>query len=63
METNEAELSPQQSFELIERMINKVKDRFNDNGHLYLLWGWTVLICSIAQFILLHFIKSEKHYL
>jgi hypothetical protein len=62
METNEADFSPQQSFELIEKMINKAKDRFNENGHLYLLWGWTVLTCSVVQFILIHYAKYEKHY-
>src|ERR1700710_212508 len=62
METNDSDLSPQQSFQLIERMINKAKDRFNENGHLYLLWGWTVLLCSLAQFVLIHFAESSKHY-
>src|SRR5260221_10874175 len=62
MENNETELSPQQSFQLIESMINKAKDRFNENGHFYLLWGWTVLICSLVQFFLIHFVKSDKHY-
>ena len=62
MEKNETELSPQQSFQLIESMINKAKDRFNENGHLYLLWGWTVLFCSLAQFILIHFVGTSKHY-
>jgi hypothetical protein len=62
MEKNETELSPQQSFQLIESMINKAKDRFNESGHLYLLWGWTVLFCSLAQFILIHFVGTSKHY-
>jgi hypothetical protein len=52
-----------QSLELIQSMINKAKNRFTENGHLYLLWGWAVLICSITQFILLHFVHYSRHYL
>ena len=44
-------------------MINKAKNRFGENGHLYLLWGWAVLICSLAQFILINVIKYEHHYI
>jgi hypothetical protein len=53
--------SPEQSLQLISRMINRAKDRFSENGHLYLLWGWAVLICSIAQYILMNIVKWEQH--
>jgi hypothetical protein len=43
-------LEPVQSLKLIESMINKAKNRFTENGHLYLLWGWVVLICSVGHF-------------
>jgi cation transport ATPase len=62
METDNAGFSPRQSLELIESMINQAKDRFNENGHLYLLWGWTVLICTTAEFVLLHFFQYPNHY-
>ena len=45
--------SHSESLALIESMINKAKDRFNEDGSLYLLWGWVVLLCSAAEFILL----------
>ena len=40
----EQEFSPQQSLNLIESMINKARNRFSENGHLYLLWGWVILL-------------------
>lgn len=43
-------LEPVQSLRLIESMINTARNRFSDNGHLYLLWGWVVLICSVVHF-------------
>jgi hypothetical protein len=59
----EEDFSPEQSLKLISNMIAQAKARFSENGHLYLLWGWTVFICSIAQFILFKYIKFEQHYL
>ena len=44
--------SHKESLALIESMINKAKDRFNEDGFIYLLWGWVVLFCSIVHFIL-----------
>jgi uncharacterized membrane protein len=59
----EEKFSPEQSLQVIQSMIEKAKDQFSENGHLYLLWGWVVLICSIAEFVLLKVVHYEKHYL
>jgi hypothetical protein len=59
----EPAFSEVQGLELIQSMINKAKNRFSENGHLYLLWGWAVLVCSVTQFILLHFVHYAQHYL
>ncbi len=48
---------------LIESMINKARNQFHENGHLYLLWGWVVLFCSISQFVLIRYVGYERHYL
>lgn len=60
---NEPGFTQAQGLELIQSMINKAKNRFSENGHLYLLWGWTVLICSAAQFILQHYFDYPRAYL
>lgn len=54
---------PKQSLLLIESMINRAKDRFAEDGSMYLLWGWVVFVCSLAQFVLLHFFRYPYHYL
>jgi hypothetical protein len=56
------QLNPQESLQLIEDMINKVKNRFSEDGFQYILWGWVVFGCSVLQFVLLEFVKYEKHY-
>lgn len=62
MDNNDVVLTPQESLQLIESMINRAKDKFAENGQLYLLWGWMVFACSLLQFILLHFFHSPYHY-
>ena len=53
----------QDSITLIESMINKARNRFGENGFLYLLWGWVILFCSLGQFVLHYFMHYERHYL
>lgn len=60
---NESSLSSAQSLEIISSMIQKARNQYSDNGHLYLVWGWVVFICGLAQFILINIIQYEKHYL
>jgi len=59
----EEKFTPEQSLELIGQMINKAKNKFGENGHLYLLWGWAILACGLAQFILAYYVKWEHHYM
>lgn len=54
--------SEQNSLQLIESMINKAKNQFNENGTLYLLWGYTILLCCSVQFIAQYFFHSNKAY-
>ena len=52
--------SPKDSLLLIDSMINQAKNRFSENGFLYLLWGWLILFCSTGHFILLK-LQLFKH--
>jgi hypothetical protein len=53
--TNDEDFTHTDSLAVIQTMINKAKDQFSENGHLYLLWGWVILICSIGHFTLTNF--------
>jgi hypothetical protein len=59
----EEKITQQQSLAIIESMINKAKNQFSENGFVYLLWGWIILICSTSQFILQHLVHYPKSYL
>lgn len=54
----EQPFNEQNSLQLIESMINKAKNNFSESGTLYLLWGFVILICSMVQFVTIHFFKS-----
>ncbi len=55
------DFSAKDSLQLIESMISKAQNRFNENGHLYLLWGWVVLLCSIVSFVSIYFFSNFKN--
>lgn len=59
----EEHITGNEGLAIIEAMINKAKNRFSENGFLYLLWGWVIFACSIAQFMLLNVFHYERHYL
>ncbi|MEL6674118.1 MAG: hypothetical protein AAFR61_18075 [Bacteroidota bacterium] len=46
-------LPPQASLDIIRDMIQTARGALKDNGQYLLLWGWLVLIASLAHFVLL----------
>ena len=56
METNK--LSPEKSFELITQVITQARNKFEENGFIYMFWGALIAVTSISQFILL---KNEYY--
>jgi hypothetical protein len=62
-QANTENFSPQESLAVIQSMINTARNQFSDSGHLYLLWGWVVFVCSIAQFVLIKYFRYEHHYM
>lgn len=63
METNEKELSPQESLVLIQSMINKTKGVVADDSFYFLLWGWLVFACCLTEFFLKVYIQYPYHYI
>ncbi|MCA6380916.1 MAG: hypothetical protein IM613_02510 [Cytophagales bacterium] len=59
METQNDKLSPQQSLDLIQSMINEAKGNVRDNSFYYLFWGWVLIVAHIGSFTL---IKIEFDY-
>lgn len=59
----EENFSPQQSLELIESMIKKVRNNIGDNRFYFLLWGWLTFAAILLQFVLKVVVSYRHHYL
>ena len=46
---NQEELSHKESFQLIEEMIYKAKNSYHESGTSALLWGGTIMLCSLVS--------------
>ncbi len=51
-------LSPQESLDLISKVITDARNSFKDNGIIYIMWGILITLAGAGQFLLLHF---EQH--
>lgn len=58
----EQNLSEKESLALIASMINKAKSQVSEDGFLYIIWGWVILICCAVQFLSDHFFHFPKVY-
>ncbi|MCK5170156.1 MAG: hypothetical protein KAQ75_09765 [Bacteroidales bacterium] len=63
METNEKVLKPEESLQIIEKMIQRTKGNLHDSSFYFLLWGWIILIANAGQIILEKFTDCTKPYL
>ena len=59
----EENFSPQQSLQLIESMIKKVRSDIGRNRFYFLLWGWTAFSAILMQFVLKVLVQYPYHYL
>lgn len=53
---------PLQQLQLIDSMINKAKNRFSENGYMYLVWGWTILFCAVSSYLLENVFQIKQAY-
>jgi hypothetical protein len=51
----EKQLTEEESFNLITRMINKAKDACHDTGMAAIMWGAVIAVCALVKFSELHF--------
>jgi len=54
----ELENKEQQHLELIADMINVARKEYSDNSFIYLVWGWSVCLASLAQYVLIRMGKD-----
>ena len=59
----EEKFSPEQGLQLIQSMIEKVKQDVHDNSFYFLIWGWLVFIAALLHFGLMVFTDFKQPYL
>jgi len=56
-------MNTEESIGIIEQMITAAKEELSDDGFLYLLWGYLVLVASSLEFFLLGFEITDLHFM
>ena len=59
----EENFSPQQSLQLIDSMIKKVRSDIGANRFYFLFWGWLTFLAILSQFFLKVILHYRHHYL
>ncbi|MGI8893676.1 MAG: hypothetical protein ACR2GN_09490 [Bacteroidia bacterium] len=59
MNTNPQQFPPEDSFRVINEMINAARKNFTRISFFFLLWGWLLLAAGIAEFFLFHSFNYE----
>lgn len=60
---NEKNFSPEESFKIIQSMIQKAKQEVANNSFYFLLWGWLVFTAALLHFGLMKFTGFAQPYL
>lgn len=56
------EFSPEESLQIIRKMIDQTRDDFGNRSTPFLVWGWLVFSICFLQFILLYFFNNPRSY-
>ena len=56
-------LSPSESLEIITKAINLTKENMREQISYFLLWGWVILVASLAQYFLMKFTNFDYPFL
>ncbi len=58
MEKND--LTPEESFDVINKAIANFKINYKESSKVFLLWGWILTLACISNFVLLKFVHSTE---
>ncbi len=55
-------LTPEESFKIIDKAIANFKMNYKESAKIFLLWGWMLTLASISNFIILKILHSKEAY-
>lgn len=53
-------LTPEESFNIINKAISNFKMNYKENGKSFLLWGWMLTLASFSHFVILRILHSKE---
>jgi hypothetical protein len=56
------ELTPEESFTIINKAISNFKVNYKESAQIFLLWGWVLTLASFSNFIILKILHSREAY-
>ena len=58
----EKTLTPEESLQIIQRSISNSRRNMREGSFYYLLWGWALILASLANYFLIrHLIRLERY--
>ena len=60
MDTNQ--LTPQDSFDIINKAISNFRMNYRESAKIFLLWGWILALASLSNYIILAVLKGSEAY-
>ena len=54
------DLTPEESFDVINKAIANFKINYRESSKVFLLWGWMLTLASVSNFIILRFVHSME---
>jgi hypothetical protein len=55
-------LSPEESFEIINKAISNFKINYKESSKVFLLWGWILALASFSNFMIIKILISMEAY-
>ncbi|MEA1896889.1 MAG: hypothetical protein U9N53_04420 [Bacteroidota bacterium] len=55
-------LTPEESFNIINKAITNFKMNYREYANIFLLWGWILTLASFSNFIILKILHSKEAY-
>ncbi|UCH15733.1 MAG: hypothetical protein JSV22_07140 [Bacteroidales bacterium] len=55
-------LTPEESFDLINKAISNFKMNYKESGKSFLLWGWMICLACFSHFIIFKILQSKEAY-
>ncbi|MBX2845462.1 MAG: hypothetical protein KTR13_04535 [Saprospiraceae bacterium] len=53
MDTQKTDFTPQDSLDMIQRVIDKTRSKYEENGVWVMIWGLGVMIAGISQYLMI----------